>query len=313
MDIASLQTRYHNCDIKAEVVAADLVETGGGLENVVIRPLGIFSRKFRKDVLNYSHSLSADNPDERNDDNLLFIEVSREGIYDSLPQSLFYQANLKKAEATSSKLDEFRKQRIEEAEARKFFLVFEKEFYKCRTLTELEERKSIFGMSDEFSSDLFTSVWGELKEVPAIFHKYLFQILPIAHLCRGDASLSAALLGFVLNEKVEITVSADPVMRYNTSSANELGGRYIGMDFILGNYSPSYDPVYHVKIGPIHKNKLDAYMYNGDCKKVINFLMDYYIPFDADFEIELILEKESEKLFLRDSENYCYLGFDSKI
>lgn len=311
MDSAELENRYALCDVKAEVVAADLVEMGVKIDNVVIRPLGSFARKYRKDILQYSNS---DEYNHSESDNLLFIDVSREGIFDSLPQRLFYQPDPKKLnEGVQSRLDEFRKQREEESESRKFFLVFEKEFYQCKTLIELEERKSIFGMSEQFNTDLFTDIWVELRNVPSRFHKYLFQILPLAYKCRGDVNLTEALLGFVLNEHVSIHVFAEPVMRTNTFSANQLGKRFIGADFVLGNETPSYDALYKIKVGPLKKKNLHHYMYAGEHKKVIDFLMDYFIPFDADFEVELVLEKDSEKLLLLDSETFCYLGFDSKI
>ena len=308
MTAAELHEKYKYCDIKAEVVAADLVYQQKSLDNIVIRLAGIFNRNFRNDILGFESAESG----SRNEDSLLFIDVSREGIFDALPQGLFYQASGKKIDNLDEKIQELRMQRHEDAEARKFFSVLEKEFNQCRVLVELEERKSIFGLSENFNSDLFTDIWGELKDIPHKFQKYLFQILPIAHQCRGNVHLSSLLLAFVLNEKVTITVDAAPQWQPNAFPANELNKRYLGADFILGNNTPAYDAVYKIKIGPV-KGKISNYMQGGENEKIMLFLLDYFIPFDANFEVELILEKDSKNLFLRHEENCCFLGYDSKI
>jgi type VI secretion system protein ImpH len=306
---AELEEKYKNFDVKAEVVAADLVEEGKNIDTIVIRSSGIFTRNFRHDILHY------ENVDQElgSDESLLFIDVSREGIFDSLPQQIFYQPSGKKLDSLDEKIQEIRKQRLEDAESRKFFSVFEKEFNQCKIMVEMEERKSIFGMSDKFNSDLFTDIWGELKEIAPHYHKYLFQILPIAHKCRGNVYLSSLLLGFILNEKVSIKVDADPALQKNAFPANALNKRFLGTDLILGDYTPSYDATYKLQIGPIKRGTVSKYMPGGEVDKLLNFLLDYFIPFDANTEMELVLEKESESLFLRDDEKYCYLGYDSKI
>ncbi len=291
-------------------MAADLVDQGVSVDSIVIRPVGTFTRKYRKDILHY----------ETNDTNfgtieeLLFIDVTREGIFDSLPQGLFYQPDSKKSNSgLENRLEELKMQRKEESEARKFFSVLEKEFNQCKVLVELEERKSIFGLSEKFNSELFTDIWPELKDVALKFHKYLFQILPIAYKCRGNVQLSATLLGFVLNEKVSIEVNSEPVIKPNPFPANQLNQRYLGTDFVLGSHTPSYDLDYKINIGPIERGSLTGYMLGGEYEKVIGFLADYFIPYDANYELNIILEKGSEKLFLQDSETHCFLGFDSKI
>lgn len=310
MNAADLEQKYVHCDIKAEVVAADLVEQGNDIESVVIRPIGSFTRKFRKDILHFQTSTF----EYGSTDELLFIDVTREGVFDSLPQGLFYQPEKQAGKMDlENKIEELKKQRQEEVEARKFFSVFEKEFNQCRILTELEERKSIFGMSENFNSDLFTDIWVELREIAPKFHIFLYQILPIAHKCRGNVRLSSILLGFVINENVKITLETEPKMQENPFSANQLNHRFLGTDFVIGDKTPSYDSLYKINIGPLKRNKIHLFLHGGEYEKVILFLLNFFIPYDADFEMNLELEKESENLFLREADKYCYLGFDSKI
>ncbi len=300
---------YQAWDIKAEVAAADLVENGAQIDAIVINAQGVFARKFRRDILGFREGESQ----TPGADSLLFIDVSREGIVDALPQGLFYQPERNSSGELRDKIDLLKIQHEEEQENRKFFSVFEKEFNACKILVELEERKSIAGMSEGFNSDLFMEIWPELQAVNEKFHKHLFQILPLTHKCRGNIELSAALLGFVLNEKVEMKADHMPVFNRNPVPTNELNKRYLGTDFILGDTTPDYEARYEVKVGPIERKKLKNYFFDGENYKVILFLMDYFIPVEAEYEIKILIEKESNSLFLRDSENYCYLGIDTKL
>jgi hypothetical protein len=309
VEATKIKRQYAGLDVKAELVAADLVQSGVALESIVIRPVGSFTRKFRNDVLKYENVTTTTGGVEE----LLYIDVSREGIYDALPQHLFHMSSGKKSDGIENKIEELKRQRFEESEARKFFSVFEKEFSHCRVLVELEERKSIFGLSDDFNSDLFTDIWVELKDLSKKFHKYLYQILPIAHKCRGNVHLSSILLGYVINEAVKIRVSSEPTMQKNIFAANELGERFLGADFVVGDKTPSYDSEYMVTIGPIAKGKIRQFMHGSEYEKVILYLLDYFIPFDANFKVELVLEKDAENLFLCNNENYCFLGYDSNI
>ena len=309
MNAAQLEEKYKYSDIKAEIVAADLVQNGKNLDNIVIRPVGLFTRKFRNDILHYEDVDSSTG----NEDSLLFIDVSREGLFDALPQGLFHQPSGKRIEGLENQIEELRKQRQEEIEAKKFFSVFEKEFNQCKVLVELEERKSIFGFGESFNSDLFADIWVELRDIAPKFHQYLFQILPIAHKCRGNVHLSSLLLGFVVNEKVHISVSVEPKFQKNSFPGNELNKQFLGTDFVLGDNTPSYDSEYKIIIGPVAKKKLKHFLHGGEYEKVILYLLEYFIPFDADAKLELVLENEAENLFLREGENYCFLGYDSKI
>ena len=120
-------------------------------------------------------------------------------------------------------------------------------------------------------------------------------------------------MGFVVNEKVHISVSAEPKLQKNAFPGNELNKRFLGTDLVLGDVTPSYDSEYTVSIGPIAKKKVKHFLHGGEYEKVILYLMEYFIPFDADYKIDIVLENEGENLFLREVENYCFLGYDSKI
>lgn len=310
MDSEDINRHYQHCDVRAEVVCADLVSGGEDIDCLVIKPAGIFNRRYRKDILHTETSNAGSGGAEVV---LTVLNVSREGIYDSLPNGLFYQPIIKPNDSLDNKIQEIRKQRTEESEARKFFSVLEREFNKCKVLIELQERKSIFGMSDTFSSDLYSEIWPELQQVPQKFHKFLYQILPVSHKCRGNISLSALLLGIALGERVFIHVHSEPRMEKSTMDSNVLGSRYMGTDFVIGDYYPEYSPLYEVVVGPVAPEKVTDYMAGGDAESLLRFLSDYFIPMDADFKMNIQLQNEGGNLSLQQYNNYSYLGYNSTI
>ena len=72
-------------DIRVEVIAADLIDNGLDREHLIMKPLSLFKRRFAKDI----HQAKTIENNTSADD--LYIEVTRDGIYDILPEGFFHQ------------------------------------------------------------------------------------------------------------------------------------------------------------------------------------------------------------------------------
>ena len=298
-----------NCDVRAEIIAADLIERGTAPEKIAIRPMGTFSRNFRKDIAAIKNILNHANGEE-----YLRIDVSRDGIYDSLPQGLFHAVERKNKKPTlADTIEEIKKVKQEEEDIRQFFWAIEKEVNITKALIEIEERKSIFGLSDNFQSQLFLDIWPEIQEINARYYPFLFQILPLAHRFRANIEMSELLLSYVVNHPVSIIVNNMPTYHTHPNINSTLDSNYLGINYVLGDSTPDYDILYHITIGPVKKKEVPKFVNDGESIKVIHFLLDYFLPFDSQNKIKIILDKSEESLYLSDTNSSSHLGFDSSI
>jgi hypothetical protein len=235
-------------------------------------------------------------------------------MYDSLPEGLFHHSYRKSAHQTlDDKIDEIKRHREEEQDIRKLFSAMEKEFNSCKTLVELEERKSIIGLTEGFQSDLFLDVWPEIKGIDAAYHPFLFQILPLSHRFRGETAMAETLLGYAVNTPVHIVTIDQPRMSTYQHTQNLLTHTYLGVDMILGNTIPDYDTFYKINVGPVQRGLIHQYIHEGAKIKVIRFLLDYFLPFYSTHEINISIEKSEESLILSSLDYSSNLGFNSSL
>lgn len=131
--INSLDTDY-----LAEIIAATLIEEGVSPDNIQITRLGGSRMKVGKDIESVRMEYSPD--DEIND--CLRIYVNREGLYDVLPEGVFF-LGIDLLESTDIKkvVNQVRQYRKEEMEIRKFFSVFEDEIDRTLVQMQLLERR----------------------------------------------------------------------------------------------------------------------------------------------------------------------------
>src|SRR4051812_4279734 len=106
-----------NLDLKAEVIAASLIQKGIQPDQIIIQPKGNSQRAYRKDVSAFYTLLS-----DYDNTEYLYIETHRDGFYDALPENIFHQPSRGRTEKNKYEvIDEIKKHRAEEKAARKFF------------------------------------------------------------------------------------------------------------------------------------------------------------------------------------------------
>lgn len=298
-------------DIRAEALAADFINQKVSADDIMINPMGLKERKFRKDIV----SVRADeNPINREE--IIMINVSREGLYDGLPQGLFHKsdsASRSKGGNVDLMIEESRRLKEEEEESRKFFRIFEKEFNRARIFIEFEERKSILGFSENFRSELFLQVWNDIDEIDSEYLPGLFNILPYMHSVVGNKKLTESCISSILKQEVAIEIQRQDACIDNEANANLLGERYAGIDFIIGNKFPNYSDRIDVIIGPIPKHNLIDYLAGGKARKVLQVLYDYCFPFDCNLNTLINLKKEENIFTLTENQNEARLGYTSII
>ena len=102
-------------DIRAEVIVSEILESSEAeLSDFTIHNSSNFKRPFRRDILDHKNSLSSIN------DYTLNLNLTRNGIYDSLPEGVFHDSSSAAFKGLSYQKKR-EKQKNEEKEARKFF------------------------------------------------------------------------------------------------------------------------------------------------------------------------------------------------
>ncbi len=71
-------------DLRAEVLVNDLIVRGISVNDLFVKPVGLFRRRFDKDI----HSV--EQVDLKDGQRAQILRLNREGLYDGLPENLFH-------------------------------------------------------------------------------------------------------------------------------------------------------------------------------------------------------------------------------
>ncbi len=293
-------------DLRVEVVLNDLMKAGYTLDDYFIKPVGIFKRRFGKDIARVEKVQLENNTEIYN------IHVNREGFYDMLPQGLFHNPPGKgtKAFKTATEMSEEVKLRLkQEREAREFFHIYEIELYNLRLSVEWNERKLIETISITMDDEDFLSYW----ELPAIFNRtqkgILFYLYPIIDTIRGNIPLMEKAYSLILNETVQIRKLNTGHMSINSIQGyNILGKKNLGLDFVLGSLAT---PVYQtllIEVGPVANTDLIYYLRKGRGLRIIQQLNRFLMPLFLESEIKII--SENNNWLLGEEKSGTRLGYN---
>jgi hypothetical protein len=277
-------------DLKLEFILGELMESGLDPDEVIITALGIFRRRYGKD-------LAAGELREyrTNKKQFLKLDVNRNGLYDLLPKGLFHQPqnrtnNISPAQA----IEEYKIQKQIENDSRLFFLPFEQELYRLLVLLEAEERNSIFDIQNVFRSELFIEFW----KIPVFFNERqtctLLYILPMASFIIGNHRLTKLCLESVLNDRFEIIESPPLNHIVPETGLAELNSVYLGVDFVIGETYNEVSSGFDIYIHPAVAEDIISYLEGGQKLKMFQFLCDYFIPFDCDVTTHIVSDEMFE-------------------
>lgn len=283
--------REFDLDLKAEVIAASLIQKGIPAQQIIIQPKGSAQRSYRKDVSAFYTQLS-----DYDNTEYLYIETHRDGFYDALPENIFHQPTRGRTEKNKYEvIDEIRKHRAEEKAARKFFLPLEQEYTSIKTFLHLLEDDFEKNSDNSRLIEIFSEHWPILKKLDTYHASIFLRIIPLIHSIRNDFELASKSISLILGIPVEITLHKPG--KINASSfLFDLGGCILGMDSTVG--SDVMDGEYNLKvnIGPLQKEEVHHFIVNGKYETVVDELLDYFIGAHYLYHKELLID-ELEKQF----------------
>ena len=293
-------------DIRAEVIANELLESNSVVpDEITISNHGQFSRAHRSDVL--GAAIQDDNYDKQE---FLNIQLSRDSMYDALPEGFVHSLNENNTDkSVGQMIREHKHQKRQEAEARNFFTPFENEIFHYRTKIESVERDFLYKLNGSKPLEFFYDFWGLPHIYPAILVSKFIQLLPYAYKIVGDIDLACRCLASIIEEKVSFTTTTSK--EYSEEGEQiVLGENRLGVDFISGNNYMDYSLYVTIEIGPIVNKPFHNYINNGEIKIFIDCFYEHFFPMEVEIKTVLLMNEQTEEFNLSKEP---VLGFTTRI
>lgn len=297
-------------DFKAESVAVNLLKYHKSVSNIFIERIGINDRAYLKDIKSISSQFLGF------DEEVLSIKTYRESIYDYLPEGLFHPPSLNTSRKNvDSVVNEIRKQKKVEEDARNFFRPFELEIFFTEISSLLKEYD--FDLTSE--TDSLLTIFGDLCPVIKMLDKknaYIFMfILPFFHQIRGDKNWFERCMTSFLQMNVEITFTPNIIDRIeDNDNSMMLGNSRLGITYIPSGKHMDGQRNWIVNIGPIPYDEMIKFIPGNSFRTVLETLYEYCLPISVDVEENFITEKQEHSFILdNNGSNYNRLGFTTFI
>ena len=291
-----LTNNPENIDYLAEVIISHLLaDKKSDMSDVSIRLLGIFRRFFSKDVekiLSRSNSLKVEEWE---------VFLHREGFYDYLPEGFFHKTSRKYFKDHAETIAEFSMHRLEEKNARQFFMPLEQEFYKHHINKEIFEQEFYF--TPETIHEFID--FYNLKTLDlSIYQKAtLFFLMPFVSIIAGNHSLTETCFEIILQEKVQFKSQFSAMAQAYKEKVPDLKHVTLGKDSSLGFDFVDKNPQLLIEIGPLSKSdSLLSFLFGRD-RKLIDWLVALFLQADLATYIRILLNKQDE-IFVFGEKNF---------
>ncbi|MCC3158610.1 hypothetical protein LJ737_15275 [Hymenobacter sp. 15J16-1T3B] len=303
-------------DLRLEVVMAELLDAGCPFDSLLVRPVGMFARRYRRDLgtVREEEFERTGRPVKRT-----VLDVNREGLYDALPPHLFHPPGGEGApQGVSGMVEGIHRQRQQEQSTRLFFLPFEQEFFRSRLCIEQEERRYFAHQSARSYNQTLARFWGipDTGLPPGPLTNLLY-LLPLAHGLVGNLSLTQLCFESVLGHPVQLRVVAPlrhqlfeaASSQRSTAAHPTLGASALGQDMVLsGDYRETL-PALEISLKGLSVAELEGYLNQDWPAKVLALLCEYFVAFETDVTIRYEMAVAELEFRLGEGETTALLGF----
>ena len=272
------ELKKFNIDLKAEPLAILLIDTYNlEINQILLDTFMWHQRPARKDVIawnteSFSHRLEKQ---------LISLESSRESLFDTLPESIFFNPG-SRIETEDSHVVTVSE---EEENGRKFLLPYQQLFFWLKVLIEQNSIKS-----EEEVHLKCQHLFGDnqFKHLPEIQKNTLLGISPFLEEIIGDWELTGQFLSYFLDLEVEIKVGTAPNYILPVEAIKTLGNCTLGSNFVIGNlFIDGVNEIIilfkHLKPSEIHD-----LLPNEVIRKLLeDSLLPYILPIETPYSITL--------------------------
>ncbi|GAB3638351.1 hypothetical protein GCM10027422_39410 [Hymenobacter arcticus] len=304
-------------DLRLEVILAELLSYGYAFDDFLVRPVGLFARRYRRDLgaVHDEDFVRSGRPVVRT-----VLDLHREGLYDALPQQVFHQPGSDTPDAppgVRAMVEDSRAQRRKEKATRQFFLPFEQEFFRCRVRIEQEERRYFTSLSPTWYNEVLAHLWGIADcGLPAGPLTNLLYLLPLAQSMVGDLARTQRCFESVLGQPVALRTVAPqrhalPPAPTPTggAAAGTLGHVALGHDLVLGGAYQETLPALEISLLGLSVPALEAYLAGEWPAKALAMLCEYFVAFETDIVLRYEMAAAEPSFRLGTGEETPVLGF----
>ena len=294
---------------KADVLSACLIESGFAPEQVVISRRSGLGQGFLYDIekvsLKYPY-LYPDNP-------YLDIESGRPGIYDSLPEGLFYSPDHSGQEREKSHIiNRIRVNKQTELAVRRFLKLFEVEadsfLSDIRTKELKYDKRNTY---KEFAS-VFEQHWGIISLMSRCEALRFLKVIPHIHSMRGNHKIAAEAISFIMN--VTTTIQwVDRVEGSQASSAPALWEMRLEDNSILDSEGNGSEPVALITLSELDVEACAGYFEGRQKEKVLRYLTELFFEVNTRVEIEIVPKEDCRSFLMGKADNDTYLGINTYL
>jgi hypothetical protein len=295
-------------DVRAEVLLSQAMNHGLLQKEFDAQADGFFYRAQVPDL--YKINLNTD----KTLSSRLHLQLSRPGLYDALPEGIFFQMekDIRTVKSAAEMAEEYRVNKKKENEIRKFFAPFENEFFLQTTQNEMVETNLLQGLRSGWLKEYFIDFWKLPQDIPTNAALVMVMFLPYVHQIAGDMKATEAVLQKIINEPVNIVLQY--AFSTNTSCENNVLGKYrLGTSLVCGDNMLEQYPMIQINIGPLKKSKAFKYVEGGNYFSLLQTFCNYFIPANAVIQTNILLDSTTEKFVLNNNEDAPLLGISSVV
>lgn len=293
-------------DVRAEVLIACWLQNGPlRPDEVLIQPEGTFGRAYRTDVLRVEGGDAGRGNPTR-------VHLSREGLYDMLPEAVFHQTERKPGRGVEEAAAESERYRQEEKAARRFFLPLEQEYYRQRIWLEFDELKYWFNSARPENMARLLHFWGiRPGGLGGEANRFLLSLMPRLHRLVGDSRATAECLQILIGEPVRIETTEGRPVPLGEELVSRLGTAELGVDWTLGDCCVSDEPALRVTVGPVAGEKLPSLLPGGHRYGQLTSLYGFFFP--AGTEVDTVVLPAEAGFVLGEPAHQGRLGYTTIV
>lgn len=306
-DSSILNINTLSSDYLIETVIASFMEKGMDAESIRIVRLGKTRSTVAKDIEKVS--LEYDWEHETND--RLKFYANREGIYDILPEGIFFQGSDKvPSNDIKAIVERIKKNRQEEVRIRQFFSVFENEIDHTLVQAHLQERKVIRNNTSSDMAEIFIDFWPILRILTLEQSILFMHMIPIIHKLRGDEKKICKILSQILGLPVELR----PIIMKKCTNDKFLSDKHHTTNkIIIDDYMYDGQRDTQMIIKDIPQERIVEFLQNGKGIQIIEEMISMLFPADAEVEVKFIIKDEGPFILSDDNQTGSRLGIESHI
>ncbi|WP_298479592.1 hypothetical protein [uncultured Maribacter sp.] len=315
--IVNALSKLHT-QLKAEVAVSAFKEQANiAQDQIVVRHRGSFKRAYEEDILSYKLAKEKNNQH-------IEISLSRNGIYDRLPEGLFHKTAKTN---TKKEFGSFRRQQKQEQEdARLLFAPIENAFFRTEVATE-EQRKKQISHTTSLEDGFLYNFWGIPKNFPKAYAAPLIRLLPHAKNIAGNLEQTFYALELLLGIKVSYSTTFIDIPKQKKKTDHV----QLGVNFLLeapttikGNYQKAIQnkpednayqvlpqPALEVVLHPNHEDGIPKCIEEEGLLQIASVFYDYFLPLE--YNVTTKIDVAQTQGFIVDKQKGAYLGMSTLL